>query len=151
MEQNKEISALFVLIDDPDEEVFGAVSNRIVDFGKGIIPNLENLWENTINEEIQERIELLIHRLHYRDLTEEFQHWNKNQHQDLWCAWGSQDSSSGTDYKGIPGFEKLRRNIWLELNSYWLHLSRKCLTSILYNTSVERNELHTTAGRIFDQ
>ena len=28
MEQNKEISALFVLIDDPDEEVFGAVSNE---------------------------------------------------------------------------------------------------------------------------
>ena len=60
MEENKELSALFHLIDDPDEEVFGAVSNRIIDYGKGIIPNLENLWENTISEGIQERIELLI-------------------------------------------------------------------------------------------
>ena len=71
MEENKEISALFHLIDDPDEEVFNLVSTRIIDYGKGIIPNLENLWENTVSEEVQERIEMLIHRLHYRDLTEE--------------------------------------------------------------------------------
>ena len=64
MEETKEISALFKLIDDPDEEVFGAVSSKIVDFGKTIIPNLENLWETTPNEQIQERIELIIHRLH---------------------------------------------------------------------------------------
>jgi hypothetical protein len=78
MEENREIYALLHLIDDPDEEVFGAVSNRIIDFGKGIIPNLENLWENTVSEDVQNRIELLIHRLHYRDLTEEIEQWSKN-------------------------------------------------------------------------
>ena len=57
METNKEISALFHLIDDPDEEVFDAVSQKIVDYGKPIIPNLEHLWETTPNEEIQLRIE----------------------------------------------------------------------------------------------
>lgn len=83
MEENREINALLHLIDDPDEEVFGAVSNRIIDFGKGIIPNLENLWENTVSEDVQVRIELLIHRLHYRDLTEEIGLWSKNVHHDL--------------------------------------------------------------------
>lgn len=137
MEQNKEISALFVLIDDPDEEVFGAVSNRIVDYGKGIIPNLENLWENTISEEIQERIELLIHRLHYRDLTEEFQQWNKNTHQDLLTGalmvarFQYPELTTTQVYQDI---EKLRRNIWLELNSYLTPLEQiNVLTSILYN------------------
>ena len=67
MEQTKEISALLNLIDDPDEEVFGAVSNKIVEYGIKIIPNLENLWETTPQEGIQERIELLIHRLHFTD------------------------------------------------------------------------------------
>ena len=38
MEENKEISALFHLIDDPDEEVFTTVSERIVSFGKGNYP-----------------------------------------------------------------------------------------------------------------
>ncbi|HEV2355012.1 MAG TPA: hypothetical protein VGR89_12260, partial [Puia sp.] len=75
MQENKEIQALFHLIDDPDQEVFDSVSSRIVSYGRGIIPNLENLWENTISNDVQERIELLIHRLHYHDLTEDFLHW----------------------------------------------------------------------------
>jgi regulator of sirC expression with transglutaminase-like and TPR domain len=137
MEENKEISALFHLIDDPDEEVFGAVSTRIIDYGKGIIPNLESLWENTISEDVQERIELLIHRLHYRDLTEEFIQWNKNTHQDLLTGallvarFQYPDLATAQVYQEI---EKLRRNIWLELNSYLTPLEQvNVLTSILYN------------------
>ena len=137
MEENKELSALFHLIDDPDEEVFGAVSNRIVDYGKGIIPNLENLWENTISEGIQERIELLIHRLHYRDLTEEFVEWNKNTHQDLLTGALLVARFQYPELTTAPVFqevEKLRRNIWLELNSYLTPLEQiNVLTSILYN------------------
>lgn len=137
MEENKEISALFQLIDDPDDEVFNVVSGRIIDYGKGIIPNLENLWENTIREDVQERIELLIHRLHYRDLTEEFQQWNKNIHQDLLTGallvarFQYPELVTAQIYQEI---EKLRRNIWLELNNYLTPLEQvNVLTSILYN------------------
>ncbi len=137
MEENKEISALFHLIDDPDEEVFGVVSNRIVDYGKGIIPNLENLWENTISEGIQERIELVIHRLHYRDLTEEFVEWNRHSHQDLLTGALLVARFQYPELTSAPVFqevEKLRRNIWLELNSYLTPLEQiNVLTSILYN------------------
>lgn len=137
MEENKELSALFHLIDDPDEEVFGAVSNRIIDYGKGIIPNLENLWENTISEGIQERIELLIHRLHYRDLTEDFIEWNKNTHQDLLTGAllvARFQYPELTNAQVFQEVEKLRRNIWLELNSYLTPLEQiNVLTSILYN------------------
>jgi regulator of sirC expression with transglutaminase-like and TPR domain len=137
MEETREISALFHLIDDPDEEVFNAVSSRIIDYGKGIIPNLEHLWENTIREDVQERIELLIHRLHYRDLTEEFEQWNKNIHQDLLTGallvarFQYPDLVTAQVYQDI---EKLRRNIWLELNNYLTPLEQvNILTSILYN------------------
>src|SRR5260370_33454463 len=86
MQENKEIKALFHLIDDPDQDVFNSVSTRIVSYGRGIIPNLENLWENTISGEVQERIELLIHKLHYHDLTEDFTHWKNSSYQDLLTA-----------------------------------------------------------------
>jgi regulator of sirC expression with transglutaminase-like and TPR domain len=137
MEENREIYALLHLIDDPDEEVFGVVSNRIIDFGKGIIPNLENLWENTISEDVQNRIELLIHRLHYRDLTEEIEQWSKNIHNDLLTGallvarFQYPDMGTTQVYQDI---EKLRRNIWLELNTYLTPLEQvNVLTSILYN------------------
>ncbi|MEO7044955.1 MAG: hypothetical protein ABI091_06575, partial [Ferruginibacter sp.] len=78
MKENKEITALLHLIDDPDEDVYNTVSEKIFSFGKAIIPNLEDLWENISNEETQERIELLIHRLHFRDLTTDFTDWKNN-------------------------------------------------------------------------
>src|SRR5688572_28607617 len=137
METNKEISALFTLIDDPDEEVFGLVSNKIVDYGKNIIPNLEHLWEITPSEEIQTRIELLIHRLHYTDLVEDFRQWSVSGHHDLMlgamlaCKFQYPEVSTTPVLQEI---EKVRRNIWLELNNYLTPLEQiNIVTSILYS------------------
>ena len=82
MIENKEIIALFHLMDDPDEVVYNSVSDKILSFGKEIIPNLENLWENTLQEETQERIQQIIHKLHFKDLTNDFISW-KNSECDL--------------------------------------------------------------------
>jgi hypothetical protein len=137
METTKEISALFTLIDDPDEEVYGAVSNKIVDYGSNIIPNLEHLWETTPNEEIQNRIEMLIHRLHYNDLTEDFRQWSISGHHDLMLGamlvskFQYPDVATTTTLQEI---EKVRRNIWLELNNYLTPLEQiNIVTSILYS------------------
>lgn len=137
METNKEISALFTLIDDPDEEVFGAVSNKIVDYGKNIIPNLEHLWENTPNEETQNRIERLIHRLHYTDLAEDFRQWSLSGHHDLMLGAMLTSKFQYPEVSTTPvlqEIEKVRRNIWLELNNYLTPLEQiNIVTSILYS------------------
>lgn len=137
METNNEISALFTLIDDPDEEVFGAVSEKIVDYGKNIIPNLEHLWENTPNEEIQNRIELLIHRLHYTDLTEDIRQWSLSGHHDLMLGAllvSKYQYPDLTTTNVMQEIEKVRRNIWLELNNYLTPLEQiNIVTSILYS------------------
>lgn len=137
MQETKEIKALFHLIDDPDQEVFDTVTNRIVSYGRGIIPNLENLWENTISGDIQERIELLIHKLHYHDLTEDFIRWKNGSYQDLLTAALLVAKFQYPDLVTTPilqEVEKLRRNIWLELNSYLTPLEQvNVLTSILYS------------------
>ncbi|MBS1599786.1 MAG: transglutaminase family protein [Bacteroidetes bacterium] len=136
MQETREIKALFHLIDDPDEEVFFNVSDRIVSYGRGIIPNLENLWENTINENIQERIEVLIHKLHYHDLTEDFVRWKTSSYQDLLTASLLVSKFQYPDLATtnvLQEVEKLRRNIWLELNSYLTPLEQvNVLTSIIY-------------------
>lgn len=136
MEYNTEISALLKLIDDPDEEIFGAVSDRIVRHGKAIIPALEHLWENTPDEEVQERIELLIHRLHFTDLKEDFRQWSLAGHHDLLVgallAAKFQYPELATA-SVLLEVEKLRRNIWLELNNYLTPLEQvRIVTGILY-------------------
>lgn len=136
MEENREISALLQLLDDPDEEVFGVIRDRIVGYGKPIIPNLEHLWENTPDEEIQNRIEMLIHRLHYTDLTEDFRQWSVAGHFDLTVGCLLAAKFQYPDLSTAPvllELEKIRRNIWLELNNYLTPLEQiRIVTGILY-------------------
>ncbi|MFN8252683.1 MAG: transglutaminase family protein [Ferruginibacter sp.] len=136
MKENKEISALLHLMDDPDEFVYNTVSDKIISFGKEIIPNLEHLWENTTNEDLQERIELLIHRLHFRDLTEDFTRWAEGEADLLQGAllvarYHYPDMQPTAVMSEI---EKLRRNIWLELNNYLTALEQvNVLSNIIFN------------------
>ncbi|MBL0356805.1 MAG: transglutaminase family protein [Chitinophagaceae bacterium] len=136
MQENKEITALLHLIDDPDEDVYNTVSDRIISFCKGIIPNLENLWEHTSDETIQERIELMIHKLHFKDLTADFDNWKKGSNELLQGAlltarYHYPDIQS---IQTLQEIEKIRRNIWLELNNYLTPLEQtNVVSSILYN------------------
>lgn len=137
MEENREICALFNLIDDPDEEVFTSVSQRIVDYGRNIIPNLENLWENSPREDIQERIEMLIHRLHYSDLVNDLTEWRDSAYHDLLFGALLVAKFQYPDLHTAPvlqEMEKIRRNVWLELNSYLTPLEQAhVISSIVYN------------------
>ena len=136
MKENKEITALLHLIDDPDEDVYNTVSDKIISLGKDIIPNLEHLWETVSNEDTQERIELLIHRLHLRDLTAEFEEW-KNGDADLLQGAILVSKYHYPDMQPaqiMQEIEKLRRNMWLELNNYLTPIEKmNVLNSIFYN------------------
>ena len=137
MQENKEISALFTLIDDPDEEVFSTVRERLVNYGKEIIPGLENLWENTISEPVQERIEMLIHRLQFTDLTADIKKWNNLPDKDLLIgALHAARYQYPNLHIGpvIQEMEKIKRNVWLELTNFLTPLEQaNVISSIVYN------------------
>ncbi len=136
LQENKEITALLNLIDDPDEEVYHTVSDRIISFGKGIIPNLEHLWEHTSDETIQERIEQMIHKLHFRDLVADFEHWKNGSHELLQGALltARYHYPDLQPLQTLQEIEKIRRNIWLELNNYLTPLEQvNVISSILYS------------------
>jgi len=137
MNETSEISAWLTLIDDPDEEVFTTVSERIVDYGNCIIPNLENLWENTPDDDIQERIEMLIHRLHFHDLEQDFTEWKNSAYHDLLFGALLVAKFQYPELHTAPvilEIEKLKRNIWLELNSFLTPLEHaNVISNILYN------------------
>lgn len=137
MHETKEINALFHLLDDPDQEVYDTVANKILLFGKEIIPNLEHLWENTVEESIQERIEQVIHRLHYKDLQAALQMWSDADAPDLLqgailvARYQFPDMQSNSVLTEI---ERIKRNIWLELNNYLTPLEQiNVLNSMIYN------------------
>jgi regulator of sirC expression with transglutaminase-like and TPR domain len=145
---SKEISALFQLIDDPDEEVFDTVTNRLISLGNDIIPGLENLWETTPDEHIQGRIEMIIHKLHFGELLKEFIEWKDGPRELLQgalliCKYSYPELNVSPTLQEI---EKIRRNIWLELNSYLTPLEQaNVISGILYNFyNLKGNEVNYT-------
>ena len=137
MWENKEIAALLRLIDDPDDEVFDTVSNKILNYGRAIIPNLESLWEHTEDQSLQERIELLIHRVHFQDLQQELLEWSESRRPELLRGAIIVARYQFPDLN-VPAlltqFDQIRRNIWLELNNYLTPLEQvNVFNSILYN------------------
>ncbi|MCW3121862.1 MAG: hypothetical protein JWQ38_1354, partial [Flavipsychrobacter sp.] len=137
MQSNKEITALLRLLDDPDDEVFDTVASQLLHYGKDIIPNLEQLWEVTVDEEVQERIELLIHRVHFDDLQQDFSEWSQAKHPELLRGAILVARYQFPDLN-VPAilaqFDQMRRNIWLELNNYLTPLEQvNVFNGILYN------------------
>ena len=137
MQSNKEIKALLTLIDDPDNEVYDTVASKLLHYGKEIIPNLEQLWEATGDEAVQERIELLIHRVHFNDLQRDFMEWGRSKHPELLRGAILVARFQFPDLN-VPAiltqFDQMRRNIWLELNNYLTPLEQvNVFNSILYN------------------
>lgn len=137
MKITNELKALFSLMDDPDEEVFEVVSNKLRTYGKEVIPNLEYLWENSIDLNIHQRIDTLIHQLHFSDLLTEVSVWSETNHADLisgalLVAKFQYPELEQSEF--IKDIEGLRKNVWMELNTFLTPLEQaNVLSSILYN------------------
>jgi regulator of sirC expression with transglutaminase-like and TPR domain len=136
LSENKEIKALLHLLDDPDEDVYHTVSEKLLSMGKDIIPSLEHVWETIADTGIQERIEILIHRVHLRELTEEFLEWKTAGcdllHGALLVARYHYPDMQATQI--LQQVEKMRRNIWLELNNYLTPMEKvNVFNSIFYS------------------
>ena len=80
---NQEIKALISLLDDDDQEIALHVEKKIVSLGEPVIPFLEEHWEESINPEVQKKIEDLIHRLQYESLTSRLVNWKNTGGQSL--------------------------------------------------------------------
>ena len=137
MQKEAEISALFKLIDDPDEEVFNTIADRLLNYGSPIIPDLEHLWENTLDEATLERIEIMIYKLRLQDLKEAFIEWKSKPDPSLFegalLVTKFQFPELAIDSLRHQ-MEKIRRNIWLELNNYLTPLEQaNVIRNILFN------------------
>ncbi|MCS6991704.1 MAG: transglutaminase-like domain-containing protein [Chitinophagales bacterium] len=105
-----ELNALLQLLDDPDEEVYRQVEQRLISYGPAIIPALEKAWENATADYSARRIESVIHILHRNRIGQELQRW---------YAAGSDDLLEAalilSRYRFMNQNERRLRSILLEL------------------------------------
>jgi regulator of sirC expression with transglutaminase-like and TPR domain len=137
MKDTNEIKALLHLLDDPDKEIFETVANKILNYGPEIIPNLEQLWESTPDNQVQIRIESLIHKVSFIQTQKGFNDWFKSQKQNLLegaihlSRFQFADIDEATLRKTI---KSIYQSCWLELNNFLTPLEQiNILNSIFYS------------------
>lgn len=117
----KEINALITLLDDPDEKIFSQVKDKLLGYGKDIIPILESAWETQLsgNQLFQNRIENIIHDIQFDLVFSSLQQWTNSGGSDLLEAMIliSKYQYPDLDEDKIRKYIKqIEKDVWLELN-----------------------------------
>lgn len=132
-----EINALLRLLEDPDQNVFHSVSERIMHYGTDILPKLESSWQLCDDPLAIVRIESIIRQLYFKDVRQQFGEWFQNKKPDLLQGF----ILLGRYFQQSPdevGLRKLIRSMhqscWLELNDYLTPLEQVgVLNSVFFN------------------
>lgn len=113
-----EINSLVKLLDDPDQEIFNHVHEKLFSYGAEVISHLETAWESAFDPLLQERIAELVHEIQFSNLKNDFR---------LWCQSGAFDLLRGAlilnkyqypdldEQKVINEIEAIKRDIWLQM------------------------------------
>ncbi|MFA6923009.1 MAG: transglutaminase-like domain-containing protein [Bacteroidales bacterium] len=132
----KELSALINLLDDTDEGVFKQVREKIMQMGIMAIPFLENAWENSFNNFLQNRIENLIHTIQFENIKSELINWKNTDNNNLFngavviAKHQYPEINIGNLQKEI---DKITADAWVELNDNLTPLEKvKVLNHIFF-------------------
>ena len=115
------IIALINLIDDPDENIFLHVRDRLLKYGPDAIPYLENSGEvKDFGMLFQNRIENLIHEIQFEDSKNELLKWKNSSQKDLLkgaILIAKYQYPGLHDEKVYAEIERIQKDIWLEINN----------------------------------
>jgi regulator of sirC expression with transglutaminase-like and TPR domain len=133
-----ELLAKIKLLDDPDETIYLKIRESII-FNDGIaaIPVLEEIWSNSLNPLVQERIEEIIKTIQFLNLKKDLNEWRLTGSKDL--AYGAYliakflyaDLSWAYIEKII---DQIKKDVWIELNQNLTALEKiRLLNHIIYD------------------
>lgn len=134
---DKEINALITLLDDPDKDIYQAISQTLMDKGIEIVPDLEKAWENSATSSVQDRIEHIIHKIQLNHVHSSL---------TLWLTNGASDLLEGTYiiakyqypdlrfYEVLSAIDKIKHDVWLEINDNLTALEKvRIINHILFD------------------
>ena len=118
---NKELGALINLLDDPDEDIYGQVKDKIMSLGEGAIPFLEEAWEsNSFGLLFQSRIEEIIHSIQFDHVYLALHDWAKNGAKDLLegALLIARYQYPDLDVEKVTmAIDQFTQDVWIELNN----------------------------------
>ena len=119
------LDLLISLLDDPDDSVFKPVLEEILKADISIVDHLEHIWETSLDELVQKRIEYIIQQIQFRDASVKIKNWANQEAIDLFEGFFLITRNQFPELKLKPiqsQLDAIRKDIWLEF--------RNSLTSI---------------------
>lgn len=120
MANGNSLQALIALMDDPDEQVYAHVRDRVLEIGPAAIQELQTSWEESdFGLLFQSRIENLIHEIQFEQCKTELTSWYASSTKDLLkgALIVAKYQYPGLEEKSVVDFiERMRRDCWLEIN-----------------------------------
>jgi len=146
----KELDALVSLIDEPNEDMYDVVRQKILGYGESAIHTLEDIWGNTFNEGMSLRIESIIDDIRQETLLTQYNNWFNNSESNIIEGLSIITSYFQPDlekdyYNKL--FDKICRDTWLELNDNLTALEKiKVLNHVFYSvykfkTDITKNSI----------
>ncbi len=120
MANGNSLHALIALMDDPDEQVYAHVRDRVLEIGPEAIQQLQTSWEESdLGLLFQSRIENLIHEIQFEACKTDLTTWYASSSKDLLkgALIVAKYQYPGLDEKSVLDYiERMRRDCWLEIN-----------------------------------
>ncbi|RZA00478.1 MAG: hypothetical protein EOP47_13875 [Sphingobacteriaceae bacterium] len=113
-----EVNSLIKLLDDPDQEIFSHVHQKLLSYGGEVIEHLEAAWEQAFDPIQQDRIANLVHAIQFGLVKNDLK---------LWLQGGAFDLLQGIlvinryqypdldEQKVINQIEAIKRDVWLQM------------------------------------
>jgi len=156
--KNERLQALIALLDDPDEAVFEEVEQQLLCEDGRIIQQLEQIWETSLDELIQSRIENLIQQIQFAETRTKILNWGNQRQVDLFEGFFliSQYQYPDLKLKTIKSkIQKISNDVWLEISNKLTSLEKiTVLNHIFYDTnkfSVNLNNLNSPQNSYINQ
>ena len=118
--KNKKLDALIMLLDDPDNSVFKLVLDELLKEDSSVVDTLEHIWETSIDELVQNRLEIIIQEIQLKDTKEKIKNWADQETLDLFEGFFliSRHQYPEIKFKSIQlQFERIRKDIWFEFRN----------------------------------
>jgi hypothetical protein len=134
----EKIKALFMLLDEPNEMVYEGICESIASYGIEVNSLLYDFLDNTFDPVVQDRIRILIHRIHLESLYSELNNWVALDSKNIFNGYIILTKFIYPNLdpdKILDGVRRLEKEIWLELNSNLTVLEEiKVINEILFES-----------------
>lgn len=145
-----ELHALLSLVDEPNDENYILIRDKILSYGEAAVPELEALIDRQYNETVLQRVMDLIQNIQYDAVYAALKLWNEQGADDLLQGYlivSRYQYPNLDDVEIRVRLDQLIRDVWLEINNELTALEKvKVINHVLFDVhgfAASRTESHT--------